>query len=213
MMMNPLAAVASLAFASLALAGCGFKPIYATSANESGVALSEAISVRQVSAPEAVAGYINDALDHRLPLRPGAAPKYDLYVRASERANRLAVQIDATVTRFNYRLNARYELVDLETGQRMRGNADAVASYNIVTSQYSTLFAERTAQEKAAYLLAEEIERDLLIRLSEGGDIIPDDEATPVTVDDETNLIVEDVGAEDLFSPPQTINDGVERIN
>jgi hypothetical protein len=42
-----------------------------------------------------------------------------------------------------------------------------------VSSQYSTLFAEKTALKKAARLLAENIERDILIRFAEGPDESP----------------------------------------
>lgn len=155
----------AIALLTLALAGCGFKPIYATPENGA-ASLNQLIAVRQVSAPESVAPLINDALERRIVLREGETPHYDLYIQANEQAERLAVQIDATVTRFNYRLIANYRLVDLRSGERFTGNASAVASYNIVTSQYSTLFAERTAQEKVARLLAEEIERDILIQLA-----------------------------------------------
>ena len=154
---------------SLLLSGCGFTPIYATT--EVGSApLNQRIALNSVAAPEAVAPFLNDALNNRIVLRPGEEPRYQLFVEASERADRLAVQIDATVTRYNYRLFGRYTLIDVQTGERITGSAQAVTSYNIVTSQYSTLFAERNAQQKAARVLAEEIERDLLIRFSDEAD-------------------------------------------
>ncbi len=147
------------------LSGCGFRPIYATAEGESPV--SRLVSVANVAAPETVAPYMIDALDARLGAVNGEKPRYDLYVEAREGAERLAVQIDATVTRYNYRLSARYQVFDTETGESFKGVARAVTSYNIVNSQYSTLYAERAAVEKAARQLAEEIERDLLVRFSE----------------------------------------------
>ena len=71
------------------------------------------------------------------------------------------------MTRYNYRLSARYEVIDRETGERLTGSARAVTSYNIVSSQYSTLFAERTAIEKASRVLAQEIERDILFKFNQ----------------------------------------------
>jgi len=165
----------------LALAGCGFKPIYAVS--EGGAApLNQRVAIGAVVAPEEVHPLIVSALTDRIALKNGETPKYELTVDAKETAERLAVQIDATVTRYNYRLNARYALRDLSTGETTNGRARAVTSYNIVSSQYSTLFAEQTAQEKAARLLAEEIERDLLIRFSQG---FADDGAAPQEITDE----------------------------
>ncbi|WP_428407286.1 hypothetical protein [Hyphococcus sp.] len=150
---------------ALVLSGCGFQPIYATRDGLSSV--NSQIYLKQVVAPETVAPYLEDALNARIVSVDGVAPRYELVVQANETAERLAVQIDATVTRYNYRLAARYWVVDTETRQNMRGVARAVTSYNIVNSQYSTLFAERTAVEKAARELAEEIERDILIRFSQ----------------------------------------------
>ena len=179
------------ALALLFLSGCGFRPIYATPSDGT-APLNQLVSVRQVSAPQTIMPLITGALQERIVLQEGQTPKYDLYVNATERAERLAVQIDATVTRFNYRLSANYTLINLETRERTRGNAQVVTSYNIVTSQYSTLFAETTAQEKAARLLAEEIERDLLIRFSgETDDDNTQIEEFPIEIDPETDLLIE----------------------
>ncbi len=154
---------AALIVGLLTLAGCGFKPIYAIS--EDGAApLNQRIVVGAIAAPEEVRPLIAGALVERIVLQTGETAKYELTVNASEIAERLAVQIDATVTRYNYRLNANYALLNLRTGKKITGGAKAVTSYNIVSSQYSTLFAERTAREKAARILAEEIERDLLLQ-------------------------------------------------
>ncbi|WP_411816804.1 LPS assembly lipoprotein LptE [Hyphococcus sp. DH-69] len=150
-----------------AVSACGFHPIYATTDSATGDPVFRQIQVRHVAGPTAVEPVVTEALNARMSTVDGIKPKYELYVTVTESAERLAVQIDATVTRYNYRLSARYTVVDLTNGSRFRGSARAVTSYNIVSSQYSTLFAERTAVEKAARLLAEEIERDLLIRFDE----------------------------------------------
>lgn len=171
----------------LAVSACGFRPIYATSA-QNGAPLNQRIVVGDVAAPETVQPILLGALSDRMVLNEGENPKYELNVTARESAQRLAVQIDATVTRYNYRLSARYTLTDLATGAVANGRAQAVTSYNIVSSQYSTLFAERTAQEKAAKRLAEEIERDLLLRFSESDSGAT---TTPVGLDPETEILQE----------------------
>ncbi len=150
----------------LILSSCGFKPIYATP-DGADAAVNREIAIARVSAPEEVHLFVVDALHDRIVLKEGQAPKYNLHVVATEDAQRLAVQIDATVTRYNYRLNGRYQLVNLENGERLSGSVRAVTSYNIVSSQYSTLYAENNAREKAAKLLAENIERDILLRLDD----------------------------------------------
>ena len=140
--------LAATALSALLLSGCGFQPLYATANGEAVV--SRLVNVQSIAAPEIVAPYIAEALGGRMGEVDGETPRYDLFVEAREGAERLAVQIDATVTRYNYRLSARYTVVDSQTGQRFSGNARAVTSYNIVSSQYSTLYAERAAIEKAA---------------------------------------------------------------
>lgn len=180
--MKRTAALAAMLSGALLLSGCGFRPLYATGQGETVV--SRMVTVRSVAAPETVAPYISDALSARMGAVDGETPRYDLFVQAREGAERLAVQIDATVTRYNYRLSAKYTIVDSQTGERFGGVARAVTSYNIVNSQYSTLFAERTAIEKAARLLAEEIERDLLIRFAE----TPEERAKKDERDYETDL-------------------------
>lgn len=189
--MKPSRAIFSAALLAILifLAGCGFRPIYATGADGS-PPLNQLVAIRHVAAPDTVRALIGDALNDRILLKEGQNPKYDLYVKARESAERLAVQIDATVTRYNYRLRAEYTLVNLEDGTRRNGKATAVTSYNIVSSQYSTLYAERTAQEKASRLLAEEIERDLLIQFSGEGAEGDGADAPELEVDGESNLLV-----------------------
>ena len=165
MSLMKIAKVLMFVSAAAMLASCGFKPIYATPENRN-AALNQQIALRNIQAPEAIKDMVTDELGGRLILKDGQRPRYDLDVLVRERAERLAVQIDATVTRYNYRLQAEYFLIDTNSGKRLNGRVEAVTSYNIVTSIYSTLFAERAAQEKAASLLAEEIERDLLLKFS-----------------------------------------------
>ena len=175
----------------LMVSACGFKPIYATPEGASSP-VNRQIAIGPVSAPEEVHLYIADALRERIVLPEGEAPKYELTVTANDAAQQLAVQIDATVTRYNYRLRGRYTLRDLKTQQVRQGRARAITSYNIVSSQYSTLHAERTAREKAARLLAEAIERDILLKLAEEADAESIDDAIDPDFDDP--VIIEEVG-------------------
>lgn len=199
--------IIAVSILALLLGACGFRPIYAEPAN-GGAPLNQLVAIRSVAAPDEILGLITGALNDRIVLREGQSPKYDLYVEARESAERLAVQIDATVTRYNYRLIASYTLIDLETGKRAAGRVRAVTSYNIVSSQYSTLFAEKTAQKKAARLLAEEIERDLLIRFSDQAAAFKDSddsagEEYETPIDSESGLITGKRGGDvpDPFEP------------
>ncbi len=184
--------IIAVAILALAVGACGFRPIYATPTGEKS-ALNQRIQIQSVTAgSETMTPIVTKALMRRISLKDGQSPEYHLYVSATERAQRLAVQIDNTTTRYNYRLRARYTLINVDTGKRINGRANAVTSYNIVNSQYSTLFAENTAREKAARLLAEEIERDLLLRLVEKEWVEEDaPELLDFRIDPRTNTITD----------------------
>ncbi len=152
--------------AALLLQGCGFTPVYATRDEEpAGLA---SVNLVAVSGRESIQPLITNAFDRRKAVAAaGVSPAYDLIIEAEEFAQRLAVQIDASVTRYNYLLRADYTLVRREDGKKFRGASEAVASFNVVTSQYSTLFAEEAAKEKAARSLIEALERDILLTLGD----------------------------------------------
>ena len=174
----------ALFVATLALQACGFKPVYAT--QEAGTAaLNRRVSIRQIVAPDDLAPTLEDAVRARLPADPDVEPEYALFLKVDESAQRLAVQIDASVTRYNYRLDGSYTLVNLADGKRLFGSVGSVASYNIVSSQYSTLFAENNARDKAARQLAGSLEQELLLRLSDN----PETQAlAPKIVDSEPRI-------------------------
>ena len=154
--------LALAALASATLPGCGFTPLYATDASGRSTSLAN-IHIDNVSGSDEISEQVYRAFSRRAGNRSTAS--YDLTVSTQESARRLAVQIDSTVTRYNYNLRAKYRLVERATGKAITGSASAVTSFNIVSSQYSTLFAENAAREKAALALVDDIERDILLRL------------------------------------------------
>lgn len=158
----------AMALAALLLPACGFQPLYATNAGAAAPGLRH-IALKSVDAPEDIAPAVTRAFERRMATAPGAA-KYDLLITATEQAERLAVQIDASVTRYNYRIVGRYTLVNRATGKQTKGAVTSISSFNVVNSQYSTLHAEDAAREKAANQLAEDIERDILLELASAGD-------------------------------------------
>ncbi len=153
------------------LSACGFQPIYATPEGKSNHALLRQIKIASIISTRdagegnlAVQPILRRALENRLLVGSAISEEYDLVVEVTPRARQLAVQIDASVTRFNYQLISRYRLIHRETGAVIGGTPLAIASFNQVISQYSSLFAEREAVEKASTRLAEEIERDILLQ-------------------------------------------------
>ncbi len=155
-----------LVLAALIVQGCGFTPVYAT--REDASAGLAGVNLVSVAGRESIEPLITTAFERRKSVSAAdVAADYDLILEAEEFAQRLAVQIDASVTRYNYLLRADYTLIRREDGKKFRGSSEAVASFNVVTSQYSTLFAEEAAKEKAARSLIEALERDILLTLGE----------------------------------------------
>jgi LPS-assembly lipoprotein len=144
------------------LGGCGFQPLYAVKDGaEPGLSR---VALASLEAPEAMRAIIARAYARRAPGDSSAA-EYDLVLAAREVAERLAVQSDASVTRYNYRLVGDYSAVERASGRKFEGSVQAIASFNVVNSQYSTLFAEQAAKEKAATQLINDIERALLLQI------------------------------------------------
>ena len=174
--MHKRASIAALLIIVLTLHGCGFEPLYATNTAKGVNGLGN-FNLVSVTGAEMATPYIRDAFTTQL--ARGGAAEYDLYIDADEAAGPLAVQIDATVTRYNYRLIGKYQLIERATGKRIAGRTTAIASFNVVNSQYSTLFAERSAREKAAQNLAELMERDILLRLADEENAAKDIQIAP----------------------------------
>lgn len=147
-------------FAGLALAalgGCGFTPLYATqTANGPMSAALSAIRVEPI--PDRLGQYVrNNLIDLLNPQGEPQAPAYRLIVRLSEDREGLAIERDTSITRYNYSLLAHYELRDGAGHVVESGKARAIAAYNVVSSQFATLSAEKDAQMRAAREVAETI--------------------------------------------------------
>jgi len=164
----------TVALTAVLLSGCGFQPLYATPDGSGSHPILRQINVDTIvstgDAGEgnlAVQPILRSALEDRLLVGQLTSPEYDLKVEVTPRARRVGVQIDASVSRFNYQLFSRYQLVHRATGARIIGRPSAISSFNQVTSQYSSLFSERTTVETASKRLAEEIERDILFQFKD----------------------------------------------
>lgn len=158
-------ALSVLAAAALTLSACGFQPLYATGEGSAAAGLGN-VRLGSVNANEGTVPIIRRAFERRMARAGDSAAEYSLELDVRDLAQPLAVQIDDSVTRYNYRLIADYIMTPTDGGKSFKGRAEAVASFNVVSSQYSTLYAEDAAREKAARALAEDIERDILLKFA-----------------------------------------------
>ena len=150
--MRKLAAIALC----VPLAGCGFHPMYGNS-------LAPQLSSVYVEPIAERDGYeLRNSLIDVLQSDGDAAGKaYRLKISLNESSQGVALQNDATITRYNNRLEAHYTLSDARGNVLTTGSQSEMSSYNVVTSPYATLVAEQDASKRAALDVAERIHLDL----------------------------------------------------
>jgi LPS-assembly lipoprotein len=152
--------VAAVALIAGLAGGCGFRPLYATDAvagDAASPAAREELAATEVAPISDRPGQLlrNELLFLLEASGEAAAPRYSLGVGLTETLTTLAVQITGLATRANLRLNARYALTDLATGQiLMQGQAEALGSYDLLDNEFATLIAARHTREQAAKRLA-----------------------------------------------------------
>ncbi len=158
MIRRPLTAVTLALAAGLVLSGCGFRPLYGDYAP--GVSAHEELSRIRLNTRNDRVDYLvrTNLIDRLHTTRASAEPKYELRVRLRDEREGVAVERDASITRFNYQLVAVYELTDIETNEVMfNGKSRSVAAYNVVDNQFATLSAQRDAEERAAQDIADDV--------------------------------------------------------
>lgn len=163
--------VFALIISAFALNACGFRPLYAE--GEDGLGLDDrlaAVEVDEIPGPQGREFKV--ALDSQM--YPAGRPadvrtQYLLHVRLKADREGLAIQPDASITRYDYRLIGRYRLVGVETGEVVhQGIATAETAYNVVESQFATLSARRDAEARAIRSLSEEIRMRIALFLKAG---------------------------------------------
>lgn len=145
------------------LSGCGFHPLYG-GANAGMQATLSTIYVEPV--PDRL-GYelrnkMIDLLDG--PGTPQGA-RYRLKLSLTETTQGIALQNDATITRYNDTLRISYSLTDMSGKVVTSGVESGLSAYNVLASSananYGTLAAQQDADKRAAQDIAERIRLDL----------------------------------------------------
>jgi LPS-assembly lipoprotein len=138
------------------LGGCGFHPMYAK-----GLAPQLAsIYVEPVAERD---GYElrNSLIDLLGSDGTPGGKAYRLTVTLTQTSQGVALQNNATITRYNDRLVASYVLTDAKGVTLTQGSQTGLSSYNVAASPYSTLAAQQDADMRAAQDMAERIRLDL----------------------------------------------------
>ena len=162
--MNGRAALIAL---SLALTGCGLRPLYAGGGSGPVAQVLRGVAVAPI---QGRAGWlVRTALEDRLGRGEGQAV-YRLEVELSDDITGFGIRSDNAVTRERRTLRARYRLVDAARGTvLLDATAGSDAGIDVVSSEYATLAAEQTALERLSKEVADQIVTRLALYASRTG--------------------------------------------
>ena len=156
--MSKRAAIAACLTLPVLLSACGFQPLYGNN-----------------TAPQMSAIFVEDIAERNgFELRTRlidilntdglqTGKRYRLKVTLSESSQGIALQNDATITRYNNRMEARFVLSDAGGKEVYRGTQSELSSYNVVQSPYATLAAEQDSGKRAVQDMAERIRLELAV--------------------------------------------------
>ncbi len=150
---------ALILFALLAvMAGCGFRPMYATDPGDTDVPDELSAIKVDVIADRTGQQLRNHLFDLLTPRGQPATPRYILKVSLREQKREIAVKSTGLATRTNVSVNAKYALVSAATGELVTdGTARAFSSYNLTELEFSNLTAEKDTLSRATRLIATDI--------------------------------------------------------
>ena len=148
--------IRSLALCLMLLLGaCGLQPMYA--GGSSGSVATGLGSVQVAPIPERAGWLVRNALVDRLGDESGE-PSYRLEVELDDELTAFGIRGDSAVTRERRTLRARYRLVELSSGLVvLDATAGSDAGIDVVSSEYATVAAEQTAQERLAQVIADQM--------------------------------------------------------
>lgn len=150
------------------LAGCGLQPMYAGGGNG---AVAQGLAAVDVSPIEGRAGWlVRNALRDKLAHGGKASdPRYRLDVLLDDKLEGLGLLTDETIGRERRSLRARYQLVDLASGEILvDATAGSDAGIDVVSSEYATISAEQTALENLAGVVADRIATRVALAMRTG---------------------------------------------
>jgi LPS-assembly lipoprotein len=137
------------------LSACGLQPMYA--GGSSGKVASGLTTVQVAPIPERAGWLVRNALVDRLGGEP-TNPSLRLEVELDDDLISFGIRGDSTSTRESRILRARYRLVEIGTGEVvLDATAGSDMGIDVVSSEYATVAAEQTAQERLALVIADQM--------------------------------------------------------
>jgi len=149
--------------AALALAGCGFQPLYGGT-TAGGAKLAEVMAAVEITP---IPGRVGQKLRNELIFANtgggyASPPRYRLNIVIKESVTDTLVQITGDATGQVYQLEASFELVDPSTREVLfQGKAISRAAYNRLQEIFANVRARYDAENRAARTISESIKTQL----------------------------------------------------
>ena len=156
-----------LGLSALMISACGFQPLYSQNGSSPAVQAELAAILVDVKSPDSRGERLeqlvySSLLDALTPLGVSAAPAWRLEIAFEQTSKGVGFEEDDSATRFNLQIFSEWRLVDTASRQVVFSSSSrSIAAYNVVTSQFATLTAEKDAEERAAVDLANDIRLQL----------------------------------------------------
>lgn len=152
---------------SLMISACGFQPLYSQSGPGPAVEAELSAIVVDVQKTDSRGDRLeqlvySSLLDALTPVGVSANPSWRLEIAIEQTSKGVGFEVDDSATRFNLQIFGDWRLIDTATGAAVFSSSSrSIAAYNVVTSQFATLTAEKDAEERAAVDLANDIRLQL----------------------------------------------------
>jgi LPS-assembly lipoprotein len=153
--------------ALLALAGCGFQPVYMpTASGNNGVARRDLQSVFVAIIPDRPGQVLRQALQERFGNDSGTPSAYDLQVSFGVAGEGIGIETDAIATRLRLNGTATWKLLAHDPKRTLltSGSARSLDGVNVIDAQYFAVDLEVEAvQQRIAENIATQIATQLAI--------------------------------------------------
>ena len=150
--------------ASLALAGCGFTPLYGAPG------VTSKLASIKVTAPEGRTGFlVRQHLEDVFASNRGAPAAYAMRLQLSEARYPRGIRTDNVATRYEYVITADYTLANQPAGDvAKRGRVRVEVTYDSADQPYASIAAQQDAQDRAAQETARRIQLEIAAWLATG---------------------------------------------
>jgi LPS-assembly lipoprotein len=150
-------ATVAVALAGLALAACGFTPLYATKG------LAAGMSAIEVKVPHGRLAYLlSESLDDDLARDRDRPAVYRLDLTVTSRVFARGLNLDETAAYYEDHVTVDYRLVEIASARVLKtGSQPVEVTYAATDIPYAGIAAQEDAQKRAADTAADRIRTDL----------------------------------------------------